>query len=124
VLNVVLNFALVPVMGVAGLALASSISAWANSLLLYAILVRRGQFQLTTRVMGRLGLIVVAAAAMGAALWFAMPYGTPFYAGGGLERIGAVLALLAIGGAVYFSLAALFGVLNRDTIVRLSQREA
>jgi putative peptidoglycan lipid II flippase len=124
VLNVVLNFALVPVMGVAGLALASSISAWANSLLLYAILVRRGQFQLTTRVMGRLGLIVVAAAAMGAALWFAMPYGTPFYSGGGLERIGAVLALLAIGGAVYFSLAALFGVLNRDTIVRLSQREA
>jgi putative peptidoglycan lipid II flippase len=124
VLNVALNFALVPVMGVAGLALASSISAWGNSLLLYIILVRRGQFRLTPRVMGRLARIALASAAMGAALWLAMPYGVPYYTGGGIERIGAVLGLLAIGGAVYFSLAALLGVLDRETIVRLSRREA
>lgn len=123
-LNVVLNFLLVPDMGVVGLALAGSASAWTNSLLLYAILVRRGQFRLTPRVMGRLARIALASAAMGAGLWFAVPYGTEYYAGGGLERIGAVLALLAIGGAIYFTLAALLGVLDRDTIARLARREA
>ena len=124
VLNVALNFALIPSMGVAGLALASSISAWANSLLLYGILSWRGQFRLTARVWGRVARIALASAAMGAALWFAEPYGSDYYTAGGLERIAAVGALLAIGGAVYFALAALLGVLDRETIARLARREA
>lgn len=124
VLNVALNFVLVERMGVAGLALASSISAWSNALLLYVILARRGHFSLTARVLGRIARIALAAAAMGAVLWVAMPYGAPYYAGGGAERIGAVLALLAIGGAVYFALAALLGVVTRETIDRLARREA
>lgn len=123
-LNVLLNFLLIPSMGVTGLALAGSIAAWANSLLLYLILAWRGQFRLTTRVLGRLARIVLASAAMGAVLWFAVPYGAAYYIAGGLERIVAVLALLAVGGAVYFTLAALLGVLDRETIARLAQREA
>jgi putative peptidoglycan lipid II flippase len=123
-LNVVLNLLLVPRLGVVGLALAGSASAWINSALLYILLVRRGQFHLTGRVIGRLARIVLAGAAMGAALWFAMPYGDAYYTGGGLERVAAVLALVSVGGALYFGLAALLGVLDRDTIARLARREA
>lgn len=123
-LNVVLNFLLVPSLGVVGLALAGSASAWANSLLLYVMLVRRRQFRLTSRVWGRIARIALASAAMGAVLWLATPYGAEWYSAGAIERIGAVLALLAIGGAVYFSLAALLGVLDRDTVMRLARREA
>ena len=40
---------------------------------------------------------------MGAILWYALPYGTQFYAGTALERIGAILALVALGMAVFFA---------------------
>ncbi|HEU4820197.1 MAG TPA: murein biosynthesis integral membrane protein MurJ, partial [Qipengyuania sp.] len=103
---------------------AGSAAAWANSALLYFILVRRGQFPLTPRVIGRIARIVLAALLMGAVLWFAVPYGADYYTGGVFERIGAILALVAIGGALYFALAALLGVLDRDTFDRLARRQA
>lgn len=124
VLNVALNLLLVPRLGVVGLALAGSAAAWANSALLYFILVRRGQFHLTPRVIGRIARIVLAALLMGAVLWFAVPYGADYYTGGVFERIGAILALVASGGALYFALAALLGVLDRDTFDRLARRQA
>lgn len=123
VLNVALNFLLVPRLGVVGLALAGSIGAWANVGLLYAILVRKGYFRLTARVAWRIARIALAALLMGAALWFAMPWGTGYYAGGVLERVGSILALVALGGAIYFALAAVLGVFDRAAIARLMRRE-
>jgi len=121
-LNVGLNFALVPRYGVVGLALAGSIGAWTNTALLYAILVRKGYFRLTARAVGRIARIAVAAAAMGAALWFAMPLGTAWYAGGVVERLAAIGALVLAGGGVYFAAAALLGVVDRDTVAQLRRR--
>lgn len=123
VLNIVLNFILVPRLGVVGLALAGSVGAWTNVALLYAILARNGHFRMTARVAGRIARIALAALLMGAALWFAMPWGAGYYAGGVLERVGSIAALVALGAAIYFALAALLGVLNRDTIARLMRRE-
>lgn len=123
-LNVALNFALVPRLGVVGLALAGSAAAWANAAMLYGVLAARGYFHLTGRVIGRIARIAFAASLMGVALWFIVPFGAAYYAGGVLERIGAILALVAVGGAVYAGLAAGVGVLDRETLGRLARRRA
>jgi putative peptidoglycan lipid II flippase len=123
-INIALNFALVPQMGVAGLALAGSLGAWCNVLALYALLSLRGHFRLTGVAASRIGRIIVAAAFMGVILWYAMPYGTQFYAGAALERIGAVLALVALGGVAFLIAAVLLGVLSRDTLNQLRRRPA
>lgn len=120
--NVALNLVLVPRLGVVGLALAGSLAAWINTALLLAILARKGYFRPTARTAGRVARIALAAAVMGAALWFAVPLGTGWYAGGVLERVTAIAALVLGGGAVYFAAAALLGVIDRQTVMQLRRR--
>jgi putative peptidoglycan lipid II flippase len=123
VLNVILNFVLVPRFGVVGLAIAGSIGAWSNCLLLYAILVKRGFFHLTALTAGRIARIVLAAAVMGGVLWYALPYGDGWYTGSLFERIAAIAALVVVGGVVFFAGAIVLGVLNRETIGQLTRRQ-
>jgi len=122
--NVALNFLLVPRLGVQGLAIAGSISAWCNAGALYTILALKGHYRLTALSLGRIARIALAAAFMGAVLWYAAPYGNAFYAGSVAERIGAVVALVAIGGVAYFGAALLLGVIDRRTIDQLRRRKA
>ncbi len=122
--TVALNLLLVPEIGVLSLALAGAAGAWVNTLLLYALLARRGQFRLTGRVMGRLARIVLAAVPMGAALWLAMVQGDPYFTGTTLERMLSIVALIVIGLVSYAIFAALFGVLDKATIERLMRRQA
>ena len=120
--NVVANFLLVPRLGVAGLALGGAIGAWINCALLYLILARRGDYHLTALTAGRIARIVVAAAAMGIVLHFAVPLGDDWYVGGVAERVAAVLALVGAGAVVFFAIAAALGVIDRDTIAQLRRR--
>ncbi len=122
--NVALNFLLVPRLGVQGLAIAGSISAWCNAGALYTLLAMKGHYRLTALSLGRIARIVLAAAFMGAVLWYAAPYGNAFYAGSVFERIGAVSALVAAGGLAYLVAAALLGVIDRRTIDQLRRRKA
>ncbi len=124
VANVLLNFALIPQFGIVGLALAGSIAAWSNAAMLYAILHLRGHYRLTGLVAGRIARIALAAAIMGAALWFLLPYAGDGFTAGALERIAAVSALVAIGGIVFFASAWALGVVNADTIGQLRRRKA
>lgn len=121
-LNIGLNFLFVPRFGVMGLALAGAISAWCNCAILYTLLARRGYYHLTLRALGRIVRIAIAAALMGAALWYAMPYGTEFYAGSLLERIGAIAALVALGGAVFLVSAIALRIIDKSTIRQLRSR--
>jgi len=123
VINVIANFLLIPRFGVVGLALGGAIGAWTNCALLYAILARKGWYHLTARVVWRIARIAIAAAVMGAALWHAMPYGTDWYAGTVLERVGAVITLVALGGTVFLIAAIMLGVLNRATVRQLMKRQ-
>ncbi|MDG2003213.1 MAG: murein biosynthesis integral membrane protein MurJ [Novosphingobium sp.] len=120
--NVIANLILVPRIGVVGLALGGAIGAWTNCALLYTLLVRRGFYRLTGLVAWRIARIALAAAVMGAVLWHAMPYGTDWYAGAVLERIAAVIALVSLGGVVFFATAIVLGVVNRETIGQLRRR--
>jgi putative peptidoglycan lipid II flippase len=121
-INIGLNFALIPVLGIVGLALAGSIAAWCNVAMLYAILHRGGLFHLTGQVVWRIARIVLAAAAMAAALHFAIPLAGDAFVGGVFERIVALGAIVALGGLIFFGCAFLFGVVNRDTIGQLRRR--
>jgi hypothetical protein len=41
-----------------------------------------------------------------------------------LERIGAIIALVAVGGVVYFASAITLGVIDRRTLDQLRRRPA
>ncbi|MXP15571.1 murein biosynthesis integral membrane protein MurJ [Altererythrobacter confluentis] len=121
-LNIGLNFMLVPRLGVVGLALAGSAAAWCNATLLYVLLTRKGYFRIGGQAVSRILRIGIAAALMGAALYFAMPVGSEWYAGNIGQRVGSILALVLTGAAVYFAAAIMLGVVNRATIRQLVNR--
>lgn len=123
-INVALNFVLVPRLGVQGLAIAGSVAAWCNAAALYALLARNGHYRLTALSLSRIARIALATALMGAVLWYVMPYGNAFYAGAALARIAAVAALVAVGGVVYFGAAFALGVIDRRTLGELRRRPA
>jgi putative peptidoglycan lipid II flippase len=123
-INVALNLVLVPRYGVPGLAYAGAIAAWCNCGLLYAVLALRGYYHLTLRVLSRLARITLAAAAMGAALWYALPFGAEWYSGSAIERAASVGALVALGGTVFILAALALGVVDRQTIGQLRRRPA
>src|SRR3546814_14836794 len=87
--------------------------------MLYAILHRKGHFRLTGQVAGRIARIIVAAAAMAAALHYAIPLAGDAFIGGVFERIVALGALVTTGAIILFGCAFLFGVVNRDTVGQL-----
>ena len=120
-INIALNLALIPKMGVAGLALAGSIAAWTNCALLYTVLHRRRQFTIEPDLLGRIGRIAVSAAAMGLAIWQLAPLGAAYYDAGAGARVASILALVGTGGFVYFALAWLTGAIDRSKIAMLSR---
>ncbi|GMM92351.1 murein biosynthesis integral membrane protein MurJ [Qipengyuania sp. MTN3-11] len=124
VVTVGLNIVLVPRIGVLGLAIAGSAGAWVNVLLLYAILARRGFFVLPARIFWRIARITLAALVMGAALWFAMPYGEGWFTGEVLERALAVGGIMLVGLLTFALAAYVLRVLDKDTVTRLMRRQA
>jgi len=124
VVTVGLNFLLVPMFGVVGLALAGALGAWVNIALLGTVLARRGYFRLPARVLGRIGRIALAAAAMGAALWALMQAITPWLDGPFTLRLAAVGAILGTSLVSYGAATVLLGVLDKATVQRLMRRQS
>jgi putative peptidoglycan lipid II flippase len=122
-INIAVNLVLIPIMGVAGLALAGAIAAWANCAMLYAILYRRGQFHVEPDLLFRIGRIILSAAAMGAAIFILAPLGTAYYGAGGLARVLSILALVGAGAMVYFGLAWVTGAIDKSKIALLTSRQ-
>ncbi len=124
VVTVGMNFVLVPVLGVVGLALAGAIGAWVNIALLGGILARRGFFRLPGRVVGRIGRIALAAGLMGAALVALMQVVTPWLDGPFPLRLAAIGAIMAVSLVTYGAGTVLLGVLDKATIQRLMRRQS
>lgn len=123
VINLILNFALVGPFGLYGLAGALMITAWLNCLLLWAILARRGHFRLDRQVGSRVLRQVLAAAAMGGALYAGNHALADFAAGSKLGQIGAPLLLVAGGGLVYLGLGWVIGAVDKDDVMVLLRRK-
>jgi putative peptidoglycan lipid II flippase len=109
VLNVLLNLILMQILAHVGLALATSITAWINTLVLGYILRQRGQFIFSKELLWKLTRMLIAALMMGGVLFtirenIAYPVHSHWleilYSFGGISA----------GIIVYFVLAHLFGI--------------
>jgi putative peptidoglycan lipid II flippase len=116
VVCVVLNLALMNVLGHVGIALATSVSAWLNILILGVVLHRRGHLIADARLKGNIPKIIFAAVLMAGLLflgdWAALKtwgpiFGAPNAPSGPMYlRIFALVGLIA-GGALVFAFAIL-----------------
>ena len=110
--------------GVPGIAAASVIGAWINVAYLYAILVKRGYYSIPLALVGRIARQLIAAAAMGAALWFARDLLTGWFSAGLFARLGALLVLVGCSAVVYFGVAFAVGAIDRQRLAVLTKKKA
>ena len=90
---------------------------------LYVVLARRGYYRVPGALLLRIARQLVAAAAMGAALWFARDLLTGYYAAGIFARLFALTVLVGSSAAVYFGVAYAIGAVDRERLGRLTKRE-
>ncbi len=123
VIGVSMNFVLVPQFGLPALPFSTAFAAWLNAMALYSVLHARGDFRLTGKVAFRISRQLVAALAMGAALW-AVQYGlTPILPDSSIGRLAMVVAVVVTGPLVYFGLGWMIGAINRDDVKLLLRRK-
>lgn len=108
--------------GVPGIALASVIGAWINVGFLLAVLAARGHYHIPLGLVWRIARQLLAAAAMGAALWYARDLLTGWYDAGLVARAGALLVLVGCAAVVYFAVATMIGAIDRQRIVALTKK--
>ncbi len=123
IVNVALNFLLIPRFGIAGLAAVIAITSWLNCVILYVILHRRGHFRIEPWLASRVVRQLVAGAAMVAALIGIRMLLTDWFTGGLGQRMIGVAALIGTGMAVYFPLAWLLGGIDKQAIKDLLSRK-
>ncbi|MEO6113179.1 MAG: murein biosynthesis integral membrane protein MurJ [Sphingomicrobium sp.] len=122
-LGIVANFALIPVMGIYALATVTSASAWINFALLFGILYAKGHFRMPGWLVGRVAKQMIAAVAMGAALFGVRSVADHLFFGNVIERVIGLGALVGIGGLVYFTVAWVIGGIDREAIATLTRRK-
>ena len=122
IVNVVLNFLLIPPFGIAGLAAVVAITSWLNCLILYVILHRRRHFRVQGWLANRVLRQCVAAAAMAAALVGVRMLLGSWFTGGTLQRMVGVVAIVGTGLAVYFPLVWALGGVDKDALMALRRK--
>ena len=123
VANVVLNFALIPPLGIYGLAIAISACSWLNAVMLYVILRRRGHFRIEGWLWARIARQFAAGLIMVAALWGLRMLLASWFSGPVIERLAGVTALVGVGGVVYFVMAWMLGGMDREAILILLRKK-
>jgi putative peptidoglycan lipid II flippase len=116
------NIAFLQRFGVVGVAAASAIGAWVNVGYLYVALVRRGYYRIHAPLVLRLSRQLVAAAAMGGALWYARHLLTGYFAAGLFARLFALGVLVTAAGVVYFGVAWTVGAIDRQRLATLTKK--
>ena len=124
IVNIVLNLMLMGPLRHVGIAVATTVSAWINAILLGLILRKRGHLKLDQRFKFRLLRAAAAVLVMTAALWALFHAAAPLFAMGEVHR-AAGLAMLVIGGmAVYFAAALGFGAFGISDIGAVTRRSS
>ena len=123
-INIGINFYVVPRYGIVGLAAATAFTATLNVLMLYTVLHMRGWYHATPRLAGIVARQIIATAVMGAALYFLMPLLADHYDGNVFERAWSLCALVGLGLVTFFGMAWITGALDRDLIGQLRRRRA
>lgn len=124
VANLVGNLALIVPLQHMGPPLATALASTLNVAMLYRTLVRRGHFALDARLRRRAPRLMLAALAMGAALWFGQDLVAPYTHGSWLVR-GTALAVLVSAGCLVYGVATLAtGAFSRADLALLRRRRA
>ena len=118
------NFLLIPRMGIYSLATVTSAGAWVNFILLLGILYARGHFRMPGWLVSRVARQIIAAMLMAAALLGIRSVLNDWFLGGVAERAIALMALVGVGGLVYFGVAFLIGGVDREAIASLRRKKA
>jgi putative peptidoglycan lipid II flippase len=119
-INIALSLLLFPALKHVGIAIATSVAAWANAVLLAVWLGRRGHFRLGAADWRKHLLIVVASVVMAALVWgMALLFGGSLSPGAPLVIQLICLAITVIVGAlVYFGLVHVSGAKRLDQLIR------
>ena len=100
-----------------GLAISTSISAWINTVLLWAILHKRGVFIFNRATIINAVKVLIAAAAMGFSVYFAYGFLIPRTA-----ILYALVLTVALGGGVFFIIATALGAVKVKELLALIRR--
>nr|WP_240953371.1 murein biosynthesis integral membrane protein MurJ [Sneathiella chinensis] len=104
-LNVALSLLLIGSLNHVGIALATSLSAWANAAMLWFLLSRKGHYKADRRLFLRVAAMLLASAIMAAGLYLGEQYLAGWLSGSLTQRVLA-LGGLVVGGATLFFCAA------------------
>ena len=121
-INLVLNLALMGPLQHVGIALATAISAWINAGLLALFLLRRGNFEIDSRLRRAVPRTLLASVAMAGALWLAQDTLGGFAATNVLLAVFVLVALVVLGLVVFAGAAVGFGAARISDIKRLLDR--
>lgn len=122
-LNTGLNIILIQFMAHVGLALATAIAAWFNTLLLYRGLKRNHGFALERTTVKRLAKMAAASLLLAGALYGALGQMGGLFAEDGIVRTGALAALVAGGIVFYFAAVFAFRTLSAAEIKQFLRRQ-
>jgi len=122
--NIALNIALIPTIGVMGPPLATAVSSSINVAMLYATLRRRGHFAPDAQLRRRIPRLLLASLMMGAALYFLAPIADPYLTRSLLIRAAALLMLCGGGALVYFIACFVTRAFALDDVKMLLRRRA
>jgi putative peptidoglycan lipid II flippase len=124
--NIALSLALFPGMGEAGIALATTVAGWTNAVLLFAVLLRRGEWPLDGITLRRGGLTLAVSLGMALALGLAATaLADQMAPSAGIATQAAALVVLITGGAlVYFAAAQVTGAVDMRALLLAVRRKA
>lgn len=121
VVTQVMNMILIWPLRHVGLALAISIGAWVNAVLLYVVLRRSGGYVAQPGWGVFVLKLVLAVYAMGAVIWAASGTGSEWLAASGAQRVVWIGWLIVLGATVYFAVLGLLGFRVRDFTARAAE---
>ncbi len=122
IVNIAINFYVVPRYGIVGLAGATAFTATLNVATLYTILQIRGWFHFSAKLAGRIARQIVATAVMAALLLWLTPLFEPFWRGEAFSRIWSLSVLVGAGAVAFFAAAFVVGALDKDLIAQLRRK--
>ena len=120
--NLALNLAFIIPLKHMGPPLATALASTVNVALLYRTLVKRGHFTADPQLRRRAWRLAGAALLMGLVMYFLNHLFTPYTTGPSLERWGAMLVLVSVGGVVYGASCLVFGAFRLADIRGLVRR--
>ena len=123
VINIALSLALFPSLGHVAIALATSVSAWVNVVLLAGTQWRRGDFRPDGATVKRVILLIISAALMGGFLMIArVPLAEFLQSGTFILKLVSLTGLIGSATLIYFAIVILTGAMDRSLVKRLLRR--